>query len=331
MIGLRSTVPCASTVMRSGETFATVCSSKPRPRDPAKFARTSPVPPTSLALPFSRASETSPYRSPCPAKVASTLVPLGSSSATRSSLPRWTTMSGGPTSFTSRAVKCASTRWMPRSMPSTTSPVRPPPATASCPATPPVTTVRLPDAFTPDAVSDAIWMTVCPPRGSRIAPLPSNGPSNDPPLAVQLNPCAVGTSCARTLLSFADGRGLARTRSIFGRLIGPSRRSLTGPYCRCRPLPSKKKLPSRRRYPFPASVSAGARNRALVKRKMPSAVRSRSVSIYGNPPDRLARKALSRRRTHTCPFPTTRMPRPFGPGTTFSTVFRSTMPRPGIR
>ena len=109
-MGRRSTVPSADTTNRSGETCATERISKPRPRDPAKSARTSPRPPTSRAFAVRRLNATSPRRSPVPVKVASMLVPLGSSNATASSRPRWMTVRGGPTSFTSRAVRCASTR-----------------------------------------------------------------------------------------------------------------------------------------------------------------------------------------------------------------------------
>ena len=51
---------------------------------------------------------------------------------------------------------------------------------------------------------------------------------------------------------------------------------------------------------------------------MPSGPRSSRVSMRGRPPVRLAKKLLSRRRTHALPVPTMREPLPPGPGTTVS-------------
>ena len=49
------------------------------------------------------------------------------------------------------------------------------------------------------------------------------------------------------------------------------------------------------------------------------------------PPAKPARNLLSKRRTQAWPFPVTSEPWPPGPGTTFSSLVTSTMPRPGMR
>ena len=51
--------------------------------------------------------------------------------------------------------------------------------------------------------------------------------------------------------------GAASVSSTRGRSIRPSSRSLSAPYCACRPLASISQLPSRRRMPTPDSRSLG--------------------------------------------------------------------------
>src|SRR3546814_4505412 len=77
--------------MRISDWSSDVCSSdlaNARPRDPEIDARTSPVPPLSEAFAANRPIVSGPCRRPIPVASASIVVPAGSSTVTKSSLPR---------------------------------------------------------------------------------------------------------------------------------------------------------------------------------------------------------------------------------------------------
>ena len=62
----------------------------------------------------------------------------------------------------------------------------PPPATASAPLKPPSTTAMFPLALVPATFSAAMVIVASAPGGNRIAPLVVNGPSRDPPAALEM-------------------------------------------------------------------------------------------------------------------------------------------------